>query len=454
MYHMVRHVPYLPRNGITDTHRTHIKLAAVVIFVISGPPRHGQPSQVALAERVRALCEGRPQAILTCCDFRELDPPERPFPTVIRVPSLNPLDLEAAAGVVFGGFQKSCLRRANERNLVPSPRVWPVEVWDGNRDILAVFDLWCQCLPNMFHLGRDHFGSILRREGYAMHYVVREPGTSWILGFCATYTTYVDGSRSLLGSLAALLVRPSHRQRGIGRSLHDHALCQLTKIRGVRRLQLGSTFPRLLYGLPVDSPSEQWFRRQGWSIKLPVAPDSGQDACDWLLEFKDWPVIRSNPSRFNFRPCEMTEIEEVLAFVDMTSRRNYNMGWYGEYAKLADTRNTKDIILGLQGEKIIAAALTYCTGSPVAEDLPWASTIAGDVGGVTCVCISDDVPRSSVLIRLLDACIRVLKNQGTNKLFIDAVPGGDDGYSALGFQKWARYMEVWREFPDGGTGAR
>ncbi|KAL2024963.1 hypothetical protein VTK56DRAFT_3662 [Thermocarpiscus australiensis] len=150
----------------------------------------------------------------------------------------------------------------------------------------------------------------------------------------------------------------------------------------------------------------------------------------------------------------MTEIDKVLAFVDRTSRRNDNMGWYGQYAKLADTRNTRDIILGFQGEIIIAAALTYRTGSLVAGDIPWASTIADDVGGITCVCISDDVPRDSVMIRLLDTCIRALKDAETNKLFIDGVKGGDDGFLELGFQKWARYIEVWRDCPDGGAGAR
>lgn len=62
--------------------------------------------------------------------------------------------------------------------------------------------------------------------------------------------------------------------------------------------------------------------------------------------------------------------------------------YYDQYAKLANTRNIRDMILGPQGETIIPAALTYCTGSPVAEDLPWASTIADNVGNVTCVCIS------------------------------------------------------------------
>ncbi|KAK4234588.1 hypothetical protein C8A03DRAFT_47119 [Achaetomium macrosporum] len=448
----VRHVPYGSRNGITDTHSTLIKLAAAVILVISGPPCHGQLSQVALAERVRALCESRPQVILTCCDVRELGPLATPFPTAIKVLSLDPLDLEAAAArILFGEPRKSSLGRPDKYNLIPSSGAWPVEVWAGSRDIAAVSDLWCQCLPNEFHLGRDQFETLLCRDGYAMHYVVREPDTSQVLGFCATYTTYVDGSDCLLGSLAALLVHPSHQRRGIGRSLHVHALHQLTKTRGVSRIQLGSTFPRLLYGLPVDSPSEDWLQQRGWPIKGSAAPGSGQEACDWLLEFKDWLVTCSNPSDLTLRPCEVTDVDKVLAFVDRTSRRTDNMGWYDQYAKLANTRNTRDIILGLQGEIIIAAALTYCTGSPVAGDIPWPSTIADDVGGITCVCISDNVPPDSVMIRLLDTCIRVLKDAETNWLFIDGIRGEDDGFSELGFRKWARYIEVWREYRDSGA---
>jgi hypothetical protein len=97
-----------------------------------------------------------------------------------------------------------------------------------------------------------------------------------------------------------------------------------------------------------------------------------------------------------------------LDFVDSVSRRKDHVGWYDQYTKLADTQNIQDIILGLEGETIIAAALTYCTASPVAEDLPWASTIADDVGGVTCVCISGmrcilgEVPWNTTVLTFFD----------------------------------------------------
>jgi hypothetical protein len=80
----------------------------------------------------------------------------------------------------------------------------------------------------------------------------------------------------------------------------------------------------------------------------------------------------------------------VLAFVEKESTKKDMMGWYDQYTKLANTMNIRDIVLGFEEGTLIAVALTYArnTGSPAAEDLPWASAIADDVGGVTCVCIS------------------------------------------------------------------
>lgn len=387
----VHHVPYMPRNGITDTHLVHIALATVVIFVISGPPCYGQPSQVALAQHTKSLCESRPLVILTCCELRELGPLEKSFSTILEVPSFVPFDLEVAADVLFQPRSTSP-GLLHIQDPAPPRRAWPVEVWDANRDVSEVLDLWRQCLEKIFHLDRYQFQSLLRRDGYAMHYAVREPGTSRILGFCATYTTYVDSDgERLLGSLAVLLVHPSHRQQGIGRSLHDHALRQLKRIRGVCCLRLGSTFPRLLYGLPDNSQHLDWFRRRGWPIAPPSSPASSEQvARDWLLKFKDWPVTGMMLSELTFRPCTLPQFDQVLEFVDRESRKKDNMGWYDQYARLANTMNIEDIILGLDGSTIIAAALTYAkkTGSPAADDLPWASTIADDVGGVTCVCVS------------------------------------------------------------------
>ncbi len=97
----VRHVPYVPRNGITGTHSVHIKLATNVIFVISGTPIKGQPSQVELAEAVRAILEHKPQIIIACCNVRDLAPLETSFATIIQIPDYSPGELQAAAELLF-----------------------------------------------------------------------------------------------------------------------------------------------------------------------------------------------------------------------------------------------------------------------------------------------------------------------------------------------------------------
>ncbi len=391
-YHpWIRHVPYLPRNGITGTHVVHIRLATVVIFVISGPPRHGQPSQVAMAEIARTICDHRPQILVACCNARELGPIETMFPTIIQIPNYSPVDLEATADLLFGPPKKTTTG-PNLQNLVLSPKSWYCGDWDKEHDLPAVYDLWHQCLPKRFHLDRYPFEALLCRDGYEMHCVVREPETSEVVGFCAIFTAYAgNDNERLIGSIAAILVRPSYRQRGVGLSLHNHAVRQLTKIRGMSRLQLGSTFPRLLYGLPLDSPSEDWFRRRNWPINpQSTIPGTGQEACDWFLRFEDWPATGPMPPGLSFRSCDFGDFDMVLRIVSNESKRKDNLAWYDQYAKLANTMNVRDIVLAFEGEAIVAAAITYHknNGSPVVEDLPWAATIGNDVGGVTCICIT------------------------------------------------------------------
>jgi hypothetical protein len=73
--------------------------------------------------------------------------------------------------------------------------------------------------------------------------------------------------------------------------------------------------------------------------------------------------------------------------------------------------------------------------------------------------------RDTIMLRLLDECMRALSYQGMQKLFFDAVRGGDEGFQSLstgfhlcptierlsanvgfaGFQKWARYRDIWRK---------
>ncbi|KAB5575719.1 hypothetical protein GE09DRAFT_601907 [Coniochaeta sp. 2T2.1] len=452
-YHpWIRHVPYTARSGITSTHVGFINRAAAVVFVISGPPSQGQTSQVTMSGIARAVGKERPYIIVACCDIEELGPLEADFPTIIQVPNYSPTELVSAAELLLGKSAPPPSTGPKLQSLMVPPREWQVEKWRSEADpIDSVHELWVECMPRQFYLDRLILQALLQRDGYAMHYVVREPETREVLGFCATYTTYIGSGESLIGSLSALLVRQPYRQRGVGLSLHDHALKQLKKTRGVERLQLGSTFPRTLFGLPADGASEDWFRRRGWRMDQ-TGPGTGQEVCDWILRFSDW-LPRQLPTSTNtgtvFRRCESSELESAVAVVERESARNDNVGWYDQYAKLASSKFIRDIVIGIENGSVVATALTYVknTESPVGEDIPWPAAIGDDVGGVTCICIADTPShrRDAIMVRLLDACVRLLSEQGMRRLFVDAIRGGDVGFQSTGFQKWARYKDIWRK---------
>jgi len=258
-----------------------------------------------------------------------------------------------------------------------------------------MYDLWCRTLPKKFHVNRFIFGNLMRRDGWAKHWVVRDPANPCsIIGYAATYTTYADSdAENLVGSLAVVIVHPDQRNRGIGTTLHHKALSQLKRTRGVTRLQLGSTFPRLLLGLPLGLASTQWFRNRGWVLDG-WAPGKGFPVSDWLLRFDQRPQRPESLASLegvHFRTCALAEFQAVMNLVrSVTMRHAHMMGWYDQYAKLSGTAHVEDIVVGVSDrDGVVAAAITYETnsGSPVGQDMPWPGTIGGAVGGVTCVCI-------------------------------------------------------------------
>ena len=384
----VHHVPYTLADGITPIHVAHIKRARVVIFVISGPPGAGERNQAECADIAQIVAEHRPQVVIACFSAQAHGLRESVFPTLLQIPGYSRSTLEEAAALLFGErIDKPQIRPSLDP--VAAPVSWTVEEWKAF-EIDSVHDLWHQNLPRKFQLSKFALRALLQRDGYSKNYIVREPGKRRIVGFCATCTTFADGAgEKLIASLSMLLVDVSFRGRGIGRTLHDHALGQVQRLRGVQRLQLGSTFPRLFYGPPTDLSSMDWFRRRKWSLDG-TQPGQGRIVCDWILNFEDWPRQDLSPAGLEFRACGPSEFDRVLDIVSRDSARKDEMGWYDQYLCLKDTMNMSDVILGLEGDTIVATALTYVrnTGNYVSENLPWAQNIGEDVGGITCICIT------------------------------------------------------------------
>jgi GNAT superfamily N-acetyltransferase len=382
----IRHVPYVPkyartnlsqgcadlsRNGITSTHLAFIKRGHVVILCLIDQP--SQPLPLGLADSVFAAIDANP-CVLVVCSCPEAAQRAIPFPTVIRITGHAPSALEAAAGLIFGEPPPPVL------GPVP-PRPWTVEPWNEARDIASVLNLWTETVSSRFSLDHQTFAALLRRPGYAKHYVVRDRNET-VLGFCATYLSYADrAGENLIASLAALLVRPRDRNRGVGSNLHAHALAQLRRTRGVVRYQLGSTFPRLLYGPPLDSPfDESWFRRRGWSLPAPRLVH------DLLLLFSAWRPPAED-TKLSFRACTPADGPAVLALVDREHPAAVD-----QYAALLHSPHVADILLTHTDHTLVAAALTYSSSSPLASTLPWAARTGYAIAGVSCICISRALP--------------------------------------------------------------
>lgn len=323
--------------------------------------------------------------------------------------------------------------------------LWKVDQWNELRDMSSIYDLWTQSIDVRFAVSMEGLAALLRRPGYARHYVVRSP-EGQLLGFCATFLSYVDqAGEYLIGSLGVLLVDLAHQGQGIGLSLHNHAVDHLRRTKGVGRVQLGSTFPRILYGPPFYMDVNQtWFARRGWPMYRDY-PGQGRPVYDMLLEFADW-AFPNPPTDATFRRCTQKDMHQVLRIVDAEVAREHKIGWFDQYTRLIGDFNVKDVMLALDGELVVGVALTYTPSccSPVSQDLPWAGRIGDDVGGVTCMCITP-ARRDALLVPFLNACIQMLKEQDMKQLYLDAQTSNINFLRGIGFSEWAAYRDVWRE---------
>ncbi|KAI9646771.1 hypothetical protein NHQ30_004770 [Ciborinia camelliae] len=449
----VRHIPYTQRNGITSTHLGFIKRSHVIILCFVDRPQH--QLQLELAEIIFAVSDPKPCLIMVCGDQTNMQD-SIPFPTVILTSGYTAEEMEAAAAVIFGEREPNpkvgLASSASGRTEPVRPKLWAVDQWNETKDLSSVLKLWTDNFDVRFSIDLEAFASLLRRPGYAKHYVVRGPSGGEVLGFCATYLSYVDqeGER-LIASLAILVVERTCRRQGIGLSLHNHAIGQLRSTRGVIRLQLGSTFPRLLYGPPRSSSpgltvNDEWFRRRGWALNKELQ-GQGQSVYDLILDFTKWNYRQSQQQEgFNYRQSVQDDMIKVLRLVEEASIKQGNMGWFDQYFALMNGPNVKDIILCLDGDQIIASALTYTPycGSSISSNLPWAGRVGHDVGGVTCICVSPQ-RKEPIGPDLLDACVKKLYQQGMRRMFFDGVANDVDELKQLGFEEWAKYRDVWKD---------
>ncbi|KAK0758573.1 hypothetical protein N5P37_008972 [Trichoderma harzianum] len=447
----IRHVPYTKAKGITGVHVAFVKRAGAVIFVITHLAGTDNLLQLEFAELVARICESRPFILLVCCNLAGRNISNAHFRTLVHIAGYTNADLLVAATLLLDSDPGLPMPADTQGRLDAEP-AWLVQSWAAERDLMETCALWQACLPYQFHLNPATLGSLLKRDGYALHYVVRESTRGALIGFCAAYATFADSSDvALIGSIAAVVVHPEYRRQGVGSSLYDAAMSKFGRVRGVQKLHLGSTFPRLLCGFTAEmADASQWFARKGWPVNMQGRGDQGGLVADWILHFTDLTGVMIPYSGLGYRQCYESDAQQVL---DIEHRppatTSHGFGWYDQYARTIQSEHIGDIVVGFDNDDtIVATAITYIPGqqSPAATDIPWPGSLNDNVGGVTCICIRDvGLARDATIANLLYACYRALSGKGMTSMFLDGVSFGDQVLMSLGFRKWAEYGPVWRE---------
>lgn len=177
----------------------------------------------------------------------------------VLVGDINPI------GTMPGTLRKS-------KKVLKSRQHWLVEEYDRERDYGGLTDLL-----RSVHRASDpdlQFLQTTSAKAFELsnqnikecHFVVRNSSTQTLYGFAATY--FIHG----VGILGALFVDPAKRNVSIGRSLHRRAIKSLTQQRGIKKVQLGTCFPSVFLGIPLDieiNTTKEWFSNSGWDTQFP-----------------------------------------------------------------------------------------------------------------------------------------------------------------------------------------
>lgn len=181
---------------------------------------------------------------------------------------------QALIRALFGDFTPKgtlpgTLRKS--KKVLKSRQQWLVENYESTRDRSGLDDLVRAIArasaPSMDFLKTTSAASfeVCSANVEESHFVVRNSSTKALYGFCATY--YIKS----VGIIGAILVDPAKRNVSIGRSLHRRAMRSLVQKPGIQKVQLGTSFPAVFLGIPVDESAslKTWFASSGWDMQLP-----------------------------------------------------------------------------------------------------------------------------------------------------------------------------------------
>lgn len=160
------------------------------------------------------------------------------------------------------------------RKVLKSRQHWLVDKYDPSRDAAGLEELLLsvyQSAPELQCLRTTTAATFNLNDKNInideAHFVVRNSSTGALYGFAATY--FLQG----VGILGTIFVDPGKRGVSVGRSLHRRAMKSLMSRDGIQKVQLGTGFPGVFPGIPVENVGanavKDWFATSGWDTHFP-----------------------------------------------------------------------------------------------------------------------------------------------------------------------------------------
>lgn len=265
-------------NGVRPVHENLINRASGIIIVTADANRNLYQS--GFTKHVAMMCSmlrasGQKKSLVVVAVSSPYDfALDKTIGTYICTFDFTETAMQELIRALFGEFTPrgtlpGTLRKS--KKVVKSRQQWLVENYESNRDRHGLDDLIRAVAkasaPNLDFLKTTSASSFDASSANVQesHFVVRNSSTKALYGFCATY--HMNGK----GIIGALLVEPTKRNVSIGRSLHRRALRHLTQHHGIQKVQLGTSYPCVFLGIPVDESGalKSWFANSGWDIQFP-----------------------------------------------------------------------------------------------------------------------------------------------------------------------------------------
>lgn len=391
-------------------HENLINRASCIIIVTADANRNLY--QAGFTKHVSMMCSmlrasGQKKSLIVVAVSSPYDfAMDKSVSTYICTFDFTEMAMAALVRVLCGKFKPQgtlpgTLRKS--RKALKSRQHWLVEAYNRNRDSRGLDDL-LKALARasdpalqFLQTTRAHAFELLNPNIEEAHFVVRNSSTQALYGFCATY--FVQGT----GIMGALFVDPAKRNVSIGRSLQRRALRGLAQKPGIKKMQLGMSFPGVFLGIPADDSSglKQWFANGGWDLQFPrrlanmtIPSLSNWSAPEGLLQN----IQRAGISFDLIHGPDNADsvLSHIIAHADSEVLELYRFA-------LQETKSCGVVRAKGHAESLLGTVIICSPGSPLAGFIPplQPSSVEDDepIGGIVAPLVASSAPQASLVLQ-------------------------------------------------------